>query len=162
ERVHWFLKQRGTGDRGARGALDDARGGSQVVRHVGARLVLDEEAVFLAERLQGFGRYARDQKVFAFQPPRDDRADADDAAGWYHASRRDANLRADVREFAYLDRERALSVVRPEGRVAPADDRAPPYRDAVGEVNLVPGCDDRAVAQVEARVCRVDDDGVGD
>src|SRR5947209_1952473 len=85
-----------------------------VVGQVVTRLVLDEVAVFLSEWLYGFGRYARDQQVLPFEPPRDDRADADDAAGWYHASRRDANLRADVSKLADLDGSRALPVVRPK------------------------------------------------
>src|SRR4051812_15979762 len=96
----------------------------EVVGQVVARLVLDEEAVFLAQGFDGLGRHARYQQVLAFESAGHDRADADDAAGWYHASRRDANLRADVGQLAYLDGARALPVVSPEGGVAPAEDGA--------------------------------------
>src|SRR5690349_2332774 len=80
-----------------------------VVWQVVARLALDEKAVFLAQGLDGLGRHARDKQVLAFESAGHNRADADDAAGWYHASRRDANLRADVGQLAYLYRARALA-----------------------------------------------------
>src|SRR2546423_7554 len=71
-----------------------------VVRQIGTGFVLDEEAVFLAQGFHGLGRDAGDQEVFAFESPRYARTDADDAAGWYPASRRYANLRADVTQLA--------------------------------------------------------------
>src|SRR5215218_474486 len=79
----------------------------EVVGQVVPRLVLDEEAVALAQGFDGLRRDARYQQVLAFEFAGHDRADADDAAGWYHASRRDANLRADVGQLPNLYRARA-------------------------------------------------------
>src|SRR3712207_2627008 len=83
--------------------------------------------------------WARRERVLARDAPRPAPADAEDAAGWYHAPRRAANPGPAVGQLADLDGAGPLRVVRPEGGVAPAEDGAAADGDAVGEVYLVAG-----------------------